>query len=134
MELVTQKKRLVEYGAFRMGDPGSATITVHFRFTSKWITPLSPVNPENFIILFILLMVTFVEVSVLLEYILYFLPLMWREDMTAFRNVITAEVCILSNYVVTQIPFIWKKNTGIITQVIFFPGMVLSVLSKRGEI
>ena len=44
--LVSHKTRIVECGVFRIGDPGSATIILHFIFMSKWIVPSSSVNPK----------------------------------------------------------------------------------------
>ena len=56
------------------------------------------------------------------------------EWIYAFRKVITFEICILRNNGVTQITLIWKKHTMIITQVILFPGICITVLSPKIEI
>ena len=105
---------------------------------SNKITPLFPVASQNFIRLnpFISVLNGNICGRLFFDWVN---PLFSTNNMDwgydwiyAFRNFISAKVYILSDDGVTQIYIILKKHARIITQVIFFPGIGLVIMSHRG--
>ena len=71
--LVSEKTNIVECGIFIYRNLNSNTVNINLKFLNEWVTPVSSVTSKVFI---------FVGASVLIAWILYFVPPICKEKIS----------------------------------------------------